>query len=284
MDNNNYYEILNIRTDSSQEEIKKAYRALALKYHPDKNSESHELFQKINEAYQILSDPEQRKIYDLSLRGDASGEFMKAFLSKIFEIFKEKYTKRETPTKTPQKKNLKVKVAIPLIDVYHGITKKIIIKVKNREGNLENTSLYVSLIDVHRPVIFKNQGDELENGERQDIEIVFDIKDQDSFVVDDLCQTYDILCFDQSLSLYELYYGVDHELTLVDGEVLRITKTFDYYSPSMLIRIPGKGLKYTRDGEVLRGDLVIYYKLQLPTLQNEDKELLQNTMEKYFKF
>jgi len=58
-----YYKILGVAKNASQEEIKKAYYELAHKYHPDKGGDP-EKFKEINEAYQILSDPEKRKQYD----------------------------------------------------------------------------------------------------------------------------------------------------------------------------------------------------------------------------
>lgn len=61
-----YYDILGINKDASQEEIKKAYRKLALEWHPDRNKspEAEEKFKEINEAYEVLSDPEKRAAYD----------------------------------------------------------------------------------------------------------------------------------------------------------------------------------------------------------------------------
>lgn len=62
-----YYELLEIKTTASELEIKKAYRKLAIKYHPDKNPDDEqaaETFKKISEAYQVLSDTEKRAKYD----------------------------------------------------------------------------------------------------------------------------------------------------------------------------------------------------------------------------
>ena len=62
-----YYKILGVDSKASTEDIKKAYRKLARKHHPDLNQndkEAHKKFQQINEANEVLSDPEKRKKYD----------------------------------------------------------------------------------------------------------------------------------------------------------------------------------------------------------------------------
>lgn len=72
----NYYEILGVEKTTSPEEIKKAYRVLSLKWHPDRNNgsaESTAFFQKITQAYNTLSDDQKRRQYDMSLSGGGSG-------------------------------------------------------------------------------------------------------------------------------------------------------------------------------------------------------------------
>jgi len=71
MSSNDYYNVLGISETANSDEIKKAYRSLSLKYHPDKTNgdvEKVKLFQKVNEAYEILSDNDKRREYDASRR------------------------------------------------------------------------------------------------------------------------------------------------------------------------------------------------------------------------
>src|SRR6185503_9357616 len=83
MSNQDYYRLLGVNRNAAADEIKKAYRKLARKYHPDVNpgdKHAEERFKKISEAYDVLSDPKKREVYDAygsysdTLRGGAAGQ------------------------------------------------------------------------------------------------------------------------------------------------------------------------------------------------------------------
>jgi molecular chaperone DnaJ len=89
-----YYEILGIAKNASDDEIKQAFRRQALKYHPDRNPnnpEAEKKFKDVSEAYDVLSDPEKRKLYDAygveGLRGVPHADFSGASFEDIFEHF-----------------------------------------------------------------------------------------------------------------------------------------------------------------------------------------------------
>jgi molecular chaperone DnaJ len=89
-----YYEILGIARDASGDEVKRAYRRLAIKWHPDQNPGSQEAesrFKECAEAYEVLSDPEKRAVYDrhghAGLRGRAGHDFNSMHVEDIFSMF-----------------------------------------------------------------------------------------------------------------------------------------------------------------------------------------------------
>src|SRR4051812_33563460 len=88
-----FYQTLGVQRGASEDDIKKAYRKLAMTYHPDRNNgakEAEEKFKAITEAYDVLRDPNKRALYDrygeAGLRGGAAG-FHHVDLSEAFSIF-----------------------------------------------------------------------------------------------------------------------------------------------------------------------------------------------------
>ncbi len=148
MASKDYYQILGINKDANQEEIKKAYRKLALKYHPDANpdkkEEAEKKFKEIGEAYAVLSDPEKRARYDQFGSADTSnfgagfdfrnfyGEGMDDFnsFSDIFESFFGGGTRR-TYRRDRAKKgaDLRYNLEITLKEAAFGAERKIEIPV-----------------------------------------------------------------------------------------------------------------------------------------------------------
>ncbi len=144
-----YYDILGVSRSASQEEIKRAYKKLAIKYHPDKNKgdkDAENKFKEINHAYDILSDSEKRAIYDQfgeeGLKGAAGGpgggsygkwEDVQGFadgfggFSDIFEQFFGGGSGRSGRSRAHRGEDLSAQVTISFDEAFKGVKKEIVV-------------------------------------------------------------------------------------------------------------------------------------------------------------
>ena len=138
-----YYEILNVSRDASSDELKKKYRRLALKYHPDKNpgnKESEEKFKEAAEAYQVLQDPKKREIYDQyghqGLEGNGSGfRGFEDVFSGFGDVFEDLFGfngNRRSRNRVQPGRDLQYNIQLDFMEAAFGIEREITIKKKAR--------------------------------------------------------------------------------------------------------------------------------------------------------
>lgn len=144
-----FYEVLEVSRTATGEEIKKSYRRLAIKYHPDKNAgnkDAEERFKELGEAYEVLSDEQKRALYDQhghaafdrragagagGFRGDPNDIFRQAFgnadLGNIFEQMFGGGGEPEDPSGPARGSDLRYNLEITLEEAVHGVDREITI-------------------------------------------------------------------------------------------------------------------------------------------------------------
>ena len=150
-----YYEVLNVSKDATTTEIKKAYRKLAIKYHPDKNpgdKEAEEKFKLINEAYAVLSDEQKRQTYDMygkdALNGASSSHgFGAGSMDDIMDIFNSMFgdsfgfssNKRNQSSSMPYTLDIETEIILKFNEAIFGCEKELDITYKEPCSSCEGT-------------------------------------------------------------------------------------------------------------------------------------------------
>lgn len=286
MDFVDYYKILGVDKTASDDAIKKAYRKLARKYHPDVNpndAEAHKKFQQINEANEVLSDPEKRKKYDQYGKdwkhadqfeqarqqrqqyqyNDGGEDFSGSFEGGDFSDF---FTSLFGGGGRRAKQNFKgqdyqTELGLSLRDAAATHQQTLTVNGKNVRITIP------AGVENEQKIKLKGYGAPgVNNGPAGDLYITFIIAPDAQFRRDgaDLYTTADI-------DLYTAVLGGEATVDTLNGKVK--LKVAAGTQAGTRVRLKGKGFPvYKKEGE--HGDLFVSYNVQLPTaLSDKEKEL-----------
>eukprot|EP01034_Spumella_vulgaris_P031217 gene31217-38574_t len=307
----NYYEVLQVAKNSTDVEIKKAYRKLAMKWHPDKNPDNAEeaarKFQDIGEAYDVLSDLEKRAIYDQfgyeGLRDGApnsDGEAMGAYSYKnnAQEIF-EGFFGTKNPFATfgfetapfasklnkpgPAKgKPVIFNLECTLKELYNGCSKKFNITRKrfNPIGELVDDTKTLTIVikpgwKKGTKVSFVNEGDEGPNSIPADLQFIIQEKENSDV---GWVRDGDNLVYTYRLSLSDALTDCSLQIPTLDQRIISLACP-EVVSPYYEKLIQGEGMPLAK--KVGKGDLIVKFHILFPkylnmTKRNKLKELLAN--------
>lgn len=282
MEPDDLYRCLELRAGASIEDVKKAYRRLALLYHPDKpNTGDRQKFEKIKDAYTFLSDPKNKAFYDATLNNGPEYDAMfNSLFNSLFDMLK---TRLDAKKKKPKQATspVKVKLKVTLDEIYRGDIKKVVLRVRRGESWGKET-FYIDLTQYQQGVFtFKDQGDEA-YGVKSDMVIQLDIQPHETVKRDTVISEND-LYMEKSFTLYEYYHGIDRRISFLAGEAIHVVKegklsmSEDFYTYTYVVKEHGLPYIDPETKDVKYGDLYIYFRLSLP------ESLPNNILESAFK-
>ncbi|XP_067463841.1 dnaJ homolog subfamily B member 13 [Thunnus thynnus] len=307
-----YYETLEVNKNATDADIKKAYRRLALKFHPSSNREAGatEKFSQLGEAYDVLSEPRKKATYDKfgveGLKGGIPPEFGSG------GAWSSKYVYHGNPDKTfrqffggdnpfadfytndapvqfgglqpgvvkVQDSPIERDLHLSLDDLFHGCTKKIKIsrRVMNEDGFTSSIRDKILSIDV-KPgwkegtrIIFSKEGDQGPNSIPADIVFIVRQKSHHLFV-----RQHNDLIYKTQISLEMALIGFSVDVETLDGRLLNIPIN-DIVHPAYKKVVTGEGMPLSQDPSQ-RGNLIITFDIQFPEkLSAERKYLIKQAL------
>ena len=288
-----FYKVLEVDEKATQEDIKKSYRKLSLKYHPDKNPATEEKFKEISQAYETLGDNEKRREYDMRNQNPFSGqgfpgqgfpggmnqmdEIVKMFfggqmpggmafggggMPGNIRVFRngEQVNINGLNKPPPIIKN----VVISLEQAYRGDQIPVTIERWLFEDGIrkcENETIYVPLkkgIDNNEIIILRDRGNMLDNNLRGDIKIIVGIQNSSGFQRDGLN-----LILEKEITLKEALCGFEFIIQHVSGKSLRFNSDRGKVLKDGIVKvIPNFGME--RDNQT--GNLCIKFNVKYPEI------------------
>lgn len=284
-----YYEILGLKKGASPEEIKKAFRKLAVKYHPDKNAgdkKAEDRFKEINEAYAVLSDPQKKSQYDQFgsagfhqrysqediFRNFNAGDIFKEFnLGGSDDVFSRIFGGggfRQGGGRSMSRKgqDFEMEVAISFMEAFSGGEKRIAF---NREGRSEELSVKLPAgIDSGARLRLSGKGGAgIGGGPNGDLYLNIVVRADSRYSREGA----DIL-FPQQITFSQACLGGSLDVETLDGT--KRIKVPAGIQPDTKIRL--KGLGFQHGGKGTRGDFYVVVKVKVPqTLSAQQKELIE---------
>ena len=281
MPERDYYEVLGVSRNASPEDIKRAYRKIAIKYHPDKNpgdKSAEEKFKEASSAYQVLSDPEKRKIYDLrghagvhdtGFQGFTNFEDIVANFGDIFgrevfgnfgDVFGDVFNRGGPSYRTQRAADLQTKLSIAFDESVYGVEKRIqvnnrAITVKVPPGIKDGQTLRLS-----------GQEGSIPGGRAGALLVTIAVQPHPNFMREGL----DIIT-QTSVPFTLAALGGKIRVPTLKGQVeLKIPAGTQ---PGQQLRLRGQGIN---DSAGRKGDFRVQIKVEIPrSLTKKQKELLQ---------
>jgi len=292
MDKENPYEILEVRENASQEEIKKAYRKLSLLYHPDRNNNSPDStnkFQKISSAYDIIGNEEKRRHFDIQKKGNPfSHQSSPTFFhttnadfdpSEILNFFSNNFFNNPASVNGVKMgnnifnmDNLKQKLAKPtpivktetitLSKAYTGYNMPIEITrwiIENEIKREETETIYIPIppgVDNNEIIILRDKGNMLSETNKGDIKVFIKIQNDTEFTRNGLD-----LVLNKTIGLKDALCGFVFDMNYLDGRVFKINNTTGNIITNNYNKVL-KGMGMARENHI--GNLIINFTVTFP--------------------
>ena len=249
-----YYSILGVDKNASEEDIKKSFRKLAHKYHPDKKTGDEKKFKDISEAYSVLSDKDKRQQYDMTGQYSSSfdgfsGEDFGGANFNMDDIFNTFFSGGGMRRKA---KDIIIDIKIDFKDSVTGVRKKVKF---TRKSNSSKEDLPVDIpagIIDGQMIRYSGLGEAEEGKTKGDLLIRIAVKNNPNFIRDG-----NDLIMRLNVKLSEALLGVEKKIKLWDDREIKI-KLKPGIRPYDKIRVSGEGIKGIYQGDLY---LEIIYKI-----------------------